>query len=281
MLGVGESPGWRWRRLVPALAGVAVFMLGAPTGAAVAATRGDFVSFYPVALNEVQTRHPLDQYELACTRSGSEGAHISLLADTTGAVVLVAISRGAPRDVRSLLDPKNNPDATRDWAYVWDRNGDGKIDYLAYYLGVEMVVTQGSLPEGFPGGMHPAMNRTQLQYALAHMRMTFYYAADDNFDGRVDAMIFPYRDQKVPMWVKGQFVLDSSHWDGRVDRDWAFRDDITGPTGPAPRNSHGYRVRIDPSVGAGGDAVLAHWSALLHEFNSTVRACGAAPHLRR
>ncbi|HYW04521.1 MAG TPA: hypothetical protein VFA86_11335 [Gammaproteobacteria bacterium] len=281
MVGGGEWSG-RWtRQLFRVLAGLAVFALAASAGAAVPATRGDFVSFYPLALHEAHTRHPLDQYQLVCTRPATGGAYVSLVADTSGAVVLVAISREEPQNVRSLLDPKNNPRATRDWAYAWDRNGDGKIDYLVYYLGVEMVVTQGALPEGFPGGMRPALNMNQLRFALEHMRMTFYYAADDDFDGRVDAMIFPYHDGKVPMWVKGHFVLRSTRFDGHADRDWAFRDDITRLSGPAPRNAHGYRVRIDPSAGAGGDGVLAHWSELLGEFNAAVRACGAGPRLRR
>lgn len=257
---------------------------GLQAGAAEPLSRGGITTFYPVATAEAQTRHAMADYRLACTREArpeSGGSYyISLVSNRSGRIALVAISPIPPSDAASLFNLRS-PGATRDWAYVWDRNGDGRIDYLAYYLGTEMVVTNGPLPKGFPAGTNVRLNGTQLEYVIRHMRMTFYHAADDNYDGRVDAVVFPNRDASTPLWVKGFFVLRSTHFDGRVDREWAFASDITKPMGPAPLNAHGYRVRINPDEGGSGEEVLKHWSERLQQFNGVVRACDAGSRLRR
>ncbi len=241
----------------------------------------DFIQFYPAAYGETQAARPLRDYHIACTHTDPDGGYVTLLAKPGGRVVLGALSRGAPQDVQSLFDFAHNPEATRDWAYLWDRNGDGAVDYLAFYLGTEMVVTNGALPADFPRGAHPRLNVAQLEFVLRHTHMTFYHAADDNFDGRVDAMVFPLRDPELPLWVKGFVALRSTRFDDRVEQDWEFSDRIDQRLGAAPRNARGYRVGLDPTRGESGREILTHWTRVLGRFNGAVRACGLGARLRR
>jgi len=243
-------------------------------------TPGDFTRFYPVAHAETQAAHPDRMVSIACTRP-LKGEYVSLLADRTGTVVLAAFSRHAPSDAEFLLDRRRNPEATRDWAYVWDRNADGKVDYLAYYLGTDLVDTSGALPPDFPRGKSPKLTADQLDCVLHHMRQTFYHAADDNFDGKADAAVYPHRDAATSLWVKGFFAVRSSRYDGRVEDDWAFAQRIDERLGPAPRNANGFRTRIDPAEGVQGEVLLGGWNEMFAAINSTIQACGLGNRLRR
>jgi hypothetical protein len=202
-----------------------------------AADAGDAVEFFPQAYAWTQARHELSELRIVCTRP-REGAFLSLLADGSGKVVLAAASRKPPRDPEALLH--GGPDSTRDWTWLWDRNRDGAVDYLAFSLGSAMVYL-GELPAGFARGKSPTLSSAHLEFALRHIRGTFYHAADDNFDGTADLAVYPLYDAETWMWVKGFFALRSTHFDGRVDEDWAFAADPAVRTGPAPRNERGYR----------------------------------------
>lgn len=243
---------------------------------AAAAGPGDAVSFYPQADAWTQGRHAASEMRVACTRP-FEGAYLSLLADASGKVVIAAVSPKPPRDAESLLG--RGPDSTRDWAWLWDRNRDGAVDYLAYFLGADMVYPR-ELPADFPRGKSTRLSSTQLDFVLKHMRSTFYHAADDNFDGKADAAVYPYRDGETWIWVKGFFILRSTRFDGKVDQDWAFAGSPEARQGPAPRNAFGYRVRIDPGEGEPGETVLAGWTRWFGRINAVVKDCALGGTLR-
>lgn len=248
----------------------AAFALAPPARAA----GGDAVAFYPQAQAWAQARHDIRELRIACTRRSGD-VYVTLLADGSGKTVLAAFSGAAPRDAASLF---TGAGATRDWAWIWDRNGDGAADYLAFYLGTELVVRE--LPPDFPRGKSPKLSAAQLDFVLHHMRQTFYHAADDNFDGRADVAIYPLRDAETWLWVKGGFVLRSTHFDGRVDEDWAFAERPAERAGPAPRSERGYRVRIDPAEGETGEKVLESWSDWFARINGAAKTCGAEHPIR-
>ncbi len=241
-----------------------------------AADPGDAVAFYGIADAWTQGRHALSEMRVACTRP-LQGVYLSLLADASGKVVIAAVSAKPPRDAESLLG--RGPDSTRDWAWLWDRNHDGAVDYLAFFLGSDLVAP-GALPADFPRGKSPKLTSAQLDYVLQHMRSIFYHAADDNFDGNADAAVYPYRDAETWIWVRGFFILRSTRFDGKVDQDWAFAGRPEARLGPAPRNAFGYRVRIDPGEGEPGETVLAGWSRWFGWINGAVRDCALGGTLR-
>ncbi|MFI5252929.1 MAG: hypothetical protein ACHQQQ_10930 [Bacteroidota bacterium] len=107
------------------------------------------------------------------------------------------------------------------WGWIWDRNGDGKIDYLAL-LGGAAPVERGDMPEDYPPrGVQ--MNADQIEFMVGHCRLIFNYWADDNFDGKLDGLIHfdldPVRD-----WVQDQIVIRSTKFNTKFDEVWAFQD---------------------------------------------------------
>jgi len=243
--------------------------------AAAAAPVGDAVAFYAEAQAWTQAPHAVSELRLACARKAGDG-YVSLLADGAQRIVMAAFGAREPRDAQALFG--RGPEATRDWAWLWDRNHDGAVDYLAFFLGTELVVPE--LPAGFPRGNSPRLDAAQLDFVLHNMRRTFYHAADDNFDGAADAAVYPLRDAETWIWVRGAFFLRSTHFDGKVDDDWAFAERPQLRLGPAPRNEHGYRVRIDPAEGERGEAVLADWTDWFARINAAVRDCALGRTLR-
>src|SRR5512146_1089542 len=85
--------------------------------AAAAAPPGDAVAFYPGAQAWTQAPHAVSELRLACARK-AEGGYVSLLADGTQRIVMAAFSAREPREAQALFG--RGPEATRDWAWIWD-----------------------------------------------------------------------------------------------------------------------------------------------------------------
>lgn len=106
------------------------------------------------------------------------------------------------------------------WGYVFDRNHDGKIDYMAL-VGGAAPYKDSEFPADYPRRGEPLLN-AQMEYYISHCRIAFDHWADDNYDGKLDAVIHidmdPERD-----YVDRQIVARSTKFNGVFDDVWAFR----------------------------------------------------------
>jgi hypothetical protein len=119
-----------------------------------------------------------------------------------------------------------NVGPTSTWGYIFDRNHDGKVDYMAL-LGGAAGFKDESFDEKFPE-KKSALMANQMEYFLSHCRLVFNHWADDNFDDTLDAVIHidmdPGRD-----FVDKEIVVRSTKFDRKFDDVWAFRLDTTLP----------------------------------------------------
>ena len=108
------------------------------------------------------------------------------------------------------------------WGYIFDRNNDGKIDYMALVEGAAAVKDE-KLTYDYPT-RGKRSTRKQLQYFVGHCKIIFNHWADDNYDGEIDAVVHidmdPVRD-----WVERNIVARSTKFDDKFDDVWAFRFD--------------------------------------------------------
>ncbi|MEK7348931.1 MAG: hypothetical protein AABZ94_08670, partial [Candidatus Eisenbacteria bacterium] len=159
-----------------------------------------------------------------------------------------------------------------DWAYVYDRNGDGRADYLCYLVG-PMPVEGDSFPADFPVESQ-ALDHQRLDFMLDRTRYIFSHAADEDFDGRVDAIVLHVRDPDRP-WVK-EFAAILADGGAEPDSSWTFRDAIASPTG-APKRVKGGFVRHRAK---GKDVLVtasnfAGWTQVLGKINAAAEATKA------
>lgn len=152
-----------------------------------------------------------------------------------------------------------------DWAYVFDRNRDGRADYLCHLVG-PLPVEPDSFPADFPLGSGPLAGR-QLDYMLDHQRYVFTHAADENFDGAIDALVVPVLDSDRP-WVKS-FAVILAPGGGTPDSAWTFRGSVTEPTGALERARGGYiRHRVAGKEIAITSSNFEKWSDTLARVNA-------------
>lgn len=159
---------------------------------------------------------------------------------------------------------------TLDWAYVWDRNEDGVIDYIAY-LDSARPVKGRDFPADFPIGTR--LKKEHLYLIIDSGRMTFTHFADDNFDGRTDTIVAVLPDPARPFWVEEFGVLRSTGFDGKVDETWTFKERIEARTGTVPRSEGGYAmINLAPNKNVrDGGAWLEMGTAVLRVIHEGTR----------
>lgn len=114
------------------------------------------------------------------------------------------------------------------WGYVFDRNNDGKIDYMALVDGAAAFKSD-MIPADFPvRGQNLTM--PQLELFMSHCKIIFNHWADDNFDGKIDAVVHVDMDS-VRDWVDRRLVIRSTKFEGNFDEVWSFRKYITDEHG--------------------------------------------------
>ena len=106
------------------------------------------------------------------------------------------------------------------WGYIFDRNQDGKVDYMAL-IGGAAPYKDSEFPEDYPY-KGQALQHAHMEYYITHCKLVFNHWADDNFDGMLDGVIHidmdPDRD-----FVDHQIVVRSTKFNGTFDDVWAFR----------------------------------------------------------
>jgi hypothetical protein len=112
----------------------------------------------------------------------------------------------APYDTR-------RPSATADWAYVYDQNGDGRIDHLAFLIGplnIEPPDAPADLPVTGPDGSFGALKGSLLKKWFRSInKFGFWQAIDENGDGKVSWLAIPAR-KKSNGWFRGWAVISQA-----------------------------------------------------------------------
>ena len=115
------------------------------------------------------------------------------------------------------------PGTVTTWGYIYDRNLDGKVDYMAL-LGGAAPFEKGEMPDDYPP-RKVELTMEQKEFLVNHCQLVFNHWADDNYDGKLDGLIHidmdPVRD-----WVMDQIVVMSSNYDGKLDTVWAFQNKL-------------------------------------------------------
>ncbi|HYQ87128.1 MAG TPA: hypothetical protein VES59_07800 [Bacteroidota bacterium] len=165
-----------------------------------------------------------------------------------------------------------NPGKVSTWGYVYDRNGDGRIDYMALVGGAAAYKT-ADFPDDFPL-REKLLSLQQIDYYVGHCKTVFNHWADDNFDGTLDAVIHidmdPQRD-----WVERQIVVRSTRFDGKYDEVWSFREKMRDDRDSVKHTATS--VAFHP-IGKPPDSIspaaFADKTRILQIINAAVKKCG-------
>lgn len=268
------------------------------------AAQGDALAFHATAQATINAPPAADSLRVACTREVRAGeTHIAaqgwfslLTAPRDSAIWLAAFTLRRITHVRDAIatsprwspmpTARPGPNGSLDWAWIWDRNGDGLVDYVAYLQNAHAVLPD-PLPDSFPTPTRNAdgsfsVTAPLLYAVIDHAAMVFRHYADDDFDGRVDVAVTEEFDSARPMFVRGWVVSRASKLDGVVDEAWAFRHAITDTTRILPREADGsYRIpAISAADGSGSERAsdrLAHGTAILTAINRVNAQCARGP----
>jgi hypothetical protein len=191
------------------------------------AQTGSILDFYDYA-DSVAMVPPVDKPMHILCHHTVEGKIVTFIGFGNDSVARIAVVTLAPltdpaKEVSLTVDFKDiTPSAGKitTWGYMYDRNGDGKIDYLAL-VGGAAAYKGADFSESMPK-QPKAMTRKDIDYLLAQCRIIFNHYADDNYDGTLDALVQvdmdPTRD-----WVDHRILVRSSAFGKSFDDVRSFR----------------------------------------------------------
>jgi hypothetical protein len=130
----------------------------------------DFMDFYPTAEARTQSPPDLSSLSILCRekRFLGLGGHITFVGSPDKKVLLVVFTDKKVKDLSRVITLKPvfikpsgavlaspsarvSLDATHDWAYVYDRNGDGQVDYLSFFFAA-LSIKPDDFPANYPKG---------------------------------------------------------------------------------------------------------------------------------
>lgn len=277
----------------------ALLLLPPVIGARPARAQGDLTAFYAVARDRAATPPAEGALKVLCDvkLEGDEypqadrGRYVTFIGTTPPQVLLAALTPKRIKRVEDVLSlhvlynplPTALPrrDGTLDWAYLFDRNGDGRVDYFAYLQNAHAVLPD-TVPPDFPRPVRDSAGKVRMSLALldsmiSRGRMVFRHYADDDFDGRVDGFVTEEFDAERWMFVRDWLIFRAARAGGAPAEGWAFRQtpaDTVRILAPGPS---GFDV---PSPVPGGpptpvDSVLARATERLGEINRAFAQCPA------
>ena len=241
-------------------------------------TGNDIFSFYQTALAVAQAIHERDLSIICQQRvpdkiqifTNDGDMSVTFLAGRPKKVVLAVFSKNPLTSPQTTIHFDGKFQQGVEWMFVFDRNRDGKIDYILWPVGVFAYV-EGSLPPGFPARPGPGgvfgMSSEQWALLQRYSRMIFWHWADDNFEGKRSAVIFEAWDPGGLFAVTGWQVIRSSHFDGVLDQCWYFNQNIADKTAECERVDQGYKTRnLSAQVFTPDDMAKASaWLSILNE----------------
>lgn len=278
---------------------VALGMLAAGPSSAFA--QRALLDFYPVARDRAASPPEETALKVVCEKELTGDAvpepyrklRLTLVSAGTPRVLLAVFSRKRLGDLKEAIslhvryDPLPTalprPSGSYDWGYLYDRNGDGRVDYLVYLQNAHPVLPD-SIPADFPTVEPAPEGRYRISLPLLHQmidlgQMVFRHYADDNFDGRVDGVVMEEFDKVRPMFVRDWLLFRRSQPDGAVDQGWAFRHAPADTTRVLDRGAGGYQV-ASPVAGESPTPVLAVFDRAterLAVINAVLGQCRIGP----
>jgi hypothetical protein len=126
------------------------------------------------------------------------------LAKTPGGVL---ISRGNVAPKPKPANPQVSRSQTWDWGYVYDHNGDGRIDHLVFLIGA-MFIEPENAPINLPSLLGPnnIVDRQTASFVLDNLQAGFWQLLDVDHDGAIDTLAYPAM-QNANGWFRGWAVL--------------------------------------------------------------------------
>ena len=209
---------------------LSILLLIAPASPALFSQNSSIVDWYATA--DSMTQFPPVDQQLSMAEKKVGKFYVTFVGVKGQSRVLIAAITTQPiTDVKSIslivdfdgIKPKIGGVST--WAYVFDRNRDGKVDYLAL-LTAAAAYEGDDFPDDFPVGKI-TMNKQQQEYFVGHARLMFEHWADDNYDGKLDAAVLNDLDSLRDM-VRRQIVIRSTAFNNSFDDVWTFHTTIHG-----------------------------------------------------
>jgi len=259
------------------------------------------LDFYPVARDRAATPPDEGRLRIVCEKElpgvgvpePYRKLRLTLVSAGTPRLLLAVFSKKKLRDLKEAISlhvrydplptalPRSS--GSYDWGYLYDRNGDGRVDYLVSLQNAHPVLPD-SIPADFPVPVAGADGHYRIAGPLLFKmielgQMVFRHYADDNFDGRVDGVVMEEFDSLRPMFVRDWLLFRRSQPDGAVDQGWAFRHAPRDTTRVLDRGAGEYRVaspgRGEPSTPVG--AVLDRATERLAVINAVLGHCRIGP----
>ena len=238
----------------------------------------DILEFYHVA--DSIARFPLSEDSLVIMGSKPvDNSFVTFLGYKTERRVRIAVVTPQPfkniKDITLVLrfnGPRPYTGKITTWGYVFDRNGDAKVDYLVL-LGGAAAFLDDEVPANFPNaGQH--LDPDQLEIYASHCNLIFNHWADDDFNGKLDAVVQTDMDPKKG-WVDREIFARSVRFNGKLDEAWAFRGDMSA-------KHQGIKIKENSipynQVGGGTAAIdkkaFDDHNAVLSLINRAVKLCG-------
>lgn len=137
---------------------------------------------------------------------------------------------------------------TQDWAYVFDRNGDRKVDYIAYLMGpMPKKEWDKERPKGFYREKQK-FDTASFHYIIDHFEGIFYHWIDSDYDGKTDWLIYYETDPNegnLLSWVDHWLLIHRPAEGQPIKAPRWFRDSQKGFIGHSPKNESGIYYRYD------------------------------------
>jgi hypothetical protein len=256
----------------------------APARASADMPVGDFVAFFPKVPSALAAGPDLSKYGIECSVAIKGGGVFTLARSDDGKTALFVMTAQPVTDLAKVVS-FGDPKKSQDWGFVYDRNGDGWVDYIAFLLGRMPVGTPEILAQVPKRPWPKAPGQFQVPRQEAELmqrseRLVFSHFADDDFDGKADAVVGALQDPDRWSWYHRRAALRGKNHTQVVGEDWTFIEDITRREGPVPRAPDGHLVPVE-GLGKSMDDVLQRMSLLFELVNSGIRDCrvpkGALP----
>ncbi len=242
---------------------------------------GDMLSFLPAVLSMAADPPPESRFNILCqVQLQPDKGYATVLSIEPGKVFIIAFSPHklerpwSTITLRGVFVPSGeshpSDEGTMDWAYVFDRNRDGKIDFFSYLVGPlwmipstatdrsELPVVKGGVTMDFFNA-----NRDKL-------RNGYWHVADDNFDGTPDGVIVRTLDDKG--WADGWVIVRDTNLDTEYDSCRATNISIVGTHIECIDTADGYKIA--GKTLAGLLRIPVPQDRMLQSFNQVIDACG-------
>ncbi len=232
---------------------------------------------------------PLDKEPYVISSQEIGGNFVTFVGFKGDSIVrIVAVTAKPITDIKKEISltvdfdgPMPTPGKVTTWGYIFDRNNDGKIDYMAL-VGGAAAYEGDDFPENFPLRGQP-LTREQVDYFVGACKIIFNHITDDNYDGKVDALVQADMDPKRD-WVRRELLIRSTRYNDTFDDVRAFRgtpDKSPEYLKPGSKGVPYHPVGKPPAVI--NKATFDEKTAILNLINTALESCkiGAGQLARR